>query len=151
MVWLEFELRTSRTADKQSSNFDFWAVDAAVPSQLNFNKITVVGINLWSHSKHLSGDNDGDDDCIAHSYIPFTGRPHEPRQPRQKRKQILKLANHKSRSRQWNNAHNFVLRASSKYLANHFSKGYKGWRMVPGKTWVSEKSGRISKSRKRFW
>ena len=100
MVWLEFELRTSRTADKQSSNFDFWAVDAAVPSQLNFNKITVVGINLWSHSKNLSGDNDGDDDCVAHSYIPFTGRPHEARQPRQKRKQILKLANHKLRSKQ---------------------------------------------------
>ena len=27
---------------------------------------------------------------------------------------------------------------------------FKGWRMVPRKTWVSENIGRISKSRKRF-
>ena len=100
MVWLEFELRASRTADKHSFNWAYWIVDAAVPSQLNFNKITVVGISLWSHSKHLSGDDDGDYDCVAHSYLPFTGQPHEKRPPRQKRKQILKLANHKSRSKQ---------------------------------------------------
>ena len=31
-------------------------------------------------------------------------------------------------------------------LLNHF----KGWRMVPRKTWVSKNFGRISKSRKRF-
>ena len=74
MVWLEFELRaSSHTADKHSFNRAYCAVDAAVPNQLNFNKITVVGISLWSHSKHLSGDDDGDDDCVAHSYIPFTG------------------------------------------------------------------------------
>jgi len=53
VVWLEFELRASHTADKHSSNWADWTEDAALPSQFNFNKITVVGINLWSHSKHL--------------------------------------------------------------------------------------------------
>ena len=46
VVWLEFELRASHTADKHSSNWADWAVNAALPSQLNFNKIAVVRINI---------------------------------------------------------------------------------------------------------
>ena len=50
VYWLEFELRASHTADKQSSNWADWAVNAALLSQLNFNKIAAVRtniLNIW--------------------------------------------------------------------------------------------------------
>ena len=62
-------------------------------SNLNSHLALTLGyLNPALNNSALSGDEDSDDDCVAHSYIPFTGRPYEPEATQTKKETNLEIS-----------------------------------------------------------